>query len=231
MSRNERTLFWICVIFTLAVALLAVALALPRTSAFSFDYQGVFVAIFAALVALLIGWQIFNSIDLTKKMEQANASMEAATAKVNELESRISAEFENLKEMNFGIYCINSAAMSYLQHRINEKRQDYASLASAYLLALHGIGHILRSGIVTDESRRMFRLGNAILTKVMNKLDGDLSEYKEAITTEFDDETHKKADNYFYEIVENKDLLDAKIWEDIEYNQQRRARLRVACAR
>lgn len=50
MSHNEKSLFWICVILTMGMALTALMISLPRTvdseNPISLDYQGAIVTIF-----------------------------------------------------------------------------------------------------------------------------------------------------------------------------------------
>ena len=229
MGPNEKVVFWICVIVSMAIALSAVAMALPRTNIISFDYQGVFVAIFAALVTILIGWQIFNTIGIMKQIDQANQVVKAAIENVKQIENRISTETDKLKEMNFGMYYINTAVMSFFQYRINNNPQDFSNLVTAYVLALRGFSHILHAGISSDESIKMFNLGNGIMSIVITKLEEAIPEYKQAIKAEFDENTHRKADGYFYKIASCKELLGDNIWNSIESLHHRRTKLRVNC--
>ena len=66
MSENERSLFWICVILTMAMAFTAMMISLPRVcdihSNINFDYQTMIVTVLGIFVTTLIGWQIWQTI-------------------------------------------------------------------------------------------------------------------------------------------------------------------------
>lgn len=59
MGSNERTIFWLCVILTMAMAFTALMISLPRVcnihSTINFDYQTMIVTILGIFVTALMG--------------------------------------------------------------------------------------------------------------------------------------------------------------------------------
>lgn len=58
---------WISVV-SLLLSVIAVCVAVWRSPELSFDYQGVIVGVLSLLVTVLVGFQIYNSIDVNRKM-------------------------------------------------------------------------------------------------------------------------------------------------------------------
>lgn len=53
---------------SLLLSVIAVCVAAWRSPELSFDYQGVIVGVLSLLVTALIGWQIYNSIEINRKV-------------------------------------------------------------------------------------------------------------------------------------------------------------------
>lgn len=58
---------WISTV-SLLLSVIAVCVAVWRSPELSFDYQGVIVGVLSLLVTVLVGFQIYNSIDVNRKM-------------------------------------------------------------------------------------------------------------------------------------------------------------------
>lgn len=61
---------WIISITSLLLSVIAVCVAVWRSPELSFDYQGVLVGVLSLLVTILVGFQIYNSIDVNRKMAE-----------------------------------------------------------------------------------------------------------------------------------------------------------------
>lgn len=66
------------------LSIVAVCIAAYRTPELGFDYQGVLVSVLSLLVTILIGFQIYNSITINKKVDSID-SIVASTTK-NEID-------------------------------------------------------------------------------------------------------------------------------------------------
>lgn len=84
---NRNTFANIGVIISLTISIVAICLAVPRTAQTTFDYQGVIVGSLSILVTALIGWQIYNIINI-------NATIKTSSDKVFE---NIRAEYKKLE--------------------------------------------------------------------------------------------------------------------------------------
>lgn len=60
---------WISIV-SLLLSVIAVCVAVWRSPELSFDYQGVLVGVLSLLVTILVGFQIYNSIDVNRKMAE-----------------------------------------------------------------------------------------------------------------------------------------------------------------
>lgn len=229
MGENEKSCFWISCIISICLGLVAIALALPRyTGQLSFDYQGVYVAVFAALVTCLIGWQVFVALDFSKKMDKAKEDFNQAIDSVTELESTLDAKSKTLEELNYGMYFITSAAINYIQARHSTK--DYYSMyATSYILNLRGIKHLLRSGTTTEESGYMFNFASSVLDIILRKFESERSTHLDEIKAGFNIAKHTSAEEEFYGIVTNKEMLKPEIWRNLVDIHNRRIGLQKNC--
>lgn len=93
MSDNEKSLFWICVILTMGMAFTALMISLPRTVDIAnptrLDYQGTIVAIFALLVTILLGWQIYSALEMAKRVRRNESRVNVARNHVEHERQRI----------------------------------------------------------------------------------------------------------------------------------------------
>lgn len=88
----------------------AICVTYPRRFDSSLDYIGIIVGILGALVAILIGWQLYNALNLkelvdqTKKAkEDAIEAKETALSKVETIQQRIDAASTRLNELSANI--------------------------------------------------------------------------------------------------------------------------------
>lgn len=57
-------------IVILVIIIIIVCTHFPRNGELGFDYMGIIVGVLSLLVTMLVGWQIFNLMDVNKKMSQ-----------------------------------------------------------------------------------------------------------------------------------------------------------------
>lgn len=211
MGRNERDVFWICVVMSMALALVAVALALPRgAGALEFDYQGVYVAIFAALVTLLIGWQIFTAIDLEKKVEKSSTKVDKTLKEIENLKEKVETERENAEFFNLGIYYALSAAANYTQMRLGkptDNRKKANAIAHSYCMALRSLAYALECQKDYYKIEALVALDMSIVDIADRRLFGELSQYaKDA----FKPEDHTECDEIYKRIIANASALGSE---------------------
>lgn len=103
----------------IAVSIIALCISAYRTPELGFDYMGVLVGILALLVTILIGWQVFNAIQMQTTLREINSRMNkeiddydhTVSALVVQLHSII--EYFNkryyAKAIDRFIYCLDEA--------------------------------------------------------------------------------------------------------------------------
>lgn len=140
ISNTERSLFWICIILTMGIAIAALVISLPRTvdsrNPTSLDYQGTIVAIFALLVTALIGWQINATLGIDRRVERYERQLQQMQNRIERTEKLVSDK--NNEAVN---YC---AAMIDLYKANNESNR-----AEQYLKYADALGKLLDAN-VTD---------------------------------------------------------------------------------
>lgn len=67
---NRRGISVILSVIALILSAISICYVFQRDGIPPFDYQGVFVAIFSLLITLLIGWQIYNAMEVKAQLKQ-----------------------------------------------------------------------------------------------------------------------------------------------------------------
>lgn len=61
----KKFIYSLCLsLLSIALSIVSICIAAYRTPELAFDYQGIIVGTLAMLVTMLIGWQIYNIIDI-----------------------------------------------------------------------------------------------------------------------------------------------------------------------
>lgn len=223
MGNNEKKVFWLCVIIIMALALSSVAMALPRTvCSETFDYQGIYVAIFAALVTLLIGWQIYNTIGLNRQIDEANDKVANAVERLETLDR----EQKRLTNLNHGLYFVNCGAMSYMQGRIKRGYRLTDNITS-YRLTLRGLQYVMKSELKTDETAYTYRFCLEFLDVLLKFIEEEIVKDKAAVKAVFNLERITDADNEFREIMSKISVLNVDERAKIIDCQHRHNQIRV----
>lgn len=89
LKMKVKEVYSYCLHFvSLAFSTISIVLCCPRVidkGNLGFDYIGVIVGILSLLVAVLIGWQIYKTIDMEKRINEANSYVRRETEKVKYL--------------------------------------------------------------------------------------------------------------------------------------------------
>lgn len=81
---NQFMKYFQFIVSTVAITLsiIAICVSYPRSADFNLDYIGIIVGILGVLVAILIGWQLYNALNLKELVNQTeNAKKDAIEAK------------------------------------------------------------------------------------------------------------------------------------------------------
>ncbi len=72
---HRNRIAWIALGLSVVAAItsvIAISIAAYRSPNLGFDYQGVIVGILSLLVTILIGWQIYNALEIKKEIKKGN---------------------------------------------------------------------------------------------------------------------------------------------------------------
>lgn len=83
MDKRQRIAIWIMCGLSLVLSIVAVCVACFRTGSLSFDYQGVIVGVLSLLVTVLIGWNIYNLIDINNTRKAVKDLLSDTSLKLN----------------------------------------------------------------------------------------------------------------------------------------------------
>lgn len=141
MSDNERSIFWICVILTMAMAFTALMIALPRVcdihSNINFDYQTMIVTILGIFITVLIGWQIWATIISRDEIRR----VQEAADRITRLETELDTQRNIFTRRNFELQELVEAHV-HMNNAINASfhSESYVHLANAII-------HFLNSNV------------------------------------------------------------------------------------
>lgn len=144
MSDNEKNLFWICVILTMAMAFTAMMIALPRIcdihSNLNFDYQTMIVTILGIFITALIGWQIWATISSREEISEMRRNAENAERRFDELNANLTTQRETITHL------VEATRLYSIAHSIRTIAElDAINQREAYALYLEAIVEFLQS--------------------------------------------------------------------------------------
>ena len=99
MKDNRNVITIIFSTISLIASIVALAVALPRTQ-LGFDYLGVIVTILGAIITLLVGFQLYQALNLkedAKKVSEAKEVIEKYAKQVTAIEDKINTLEEQAK--------------------------------------------------------------------------------------------------------------------------------------
>lgn len=102
-------------LIAIVLSIVAICVSYPRSADSGLDYMGFIVGILGVLVAILIGWQLFNSLNIKEYVDKAeiakNEALSAkndALAKVKIIESQIQFASQKLDTLSQKIYLLET---------------------------------------------------------------------------------------------------------------------------
>ncbi len=101
MCKNKKGIFPIILgIINFALLIPLLCMHFPRIidSNLGFDYMGVIVGVLSLLVTVLVGWNIFNTLEFKKELEQIKQQLEEKEKTLKELKEEIEKTLKELKE-------------------------------------------------------------------------------------------------------------------------------------
>ena len=229
MSNTEKSIFWLCVILTMAMAFAALMISLPRTvdtkNPISLDYQGVIIAVFAVLVTSLIGWQIYNSLGVEHKFFKAEKRISNMLSQLQKAKKAIKDSSQSAEDYSSGINCLSIAMIEYVQTYYNRGlslEEQARHFCTSYIVSAKAIIYLIKSNKSEQLLSPIIKLCVDGIELSSNQLfNPKLIEYTQ---NTFKIEDHSACDSYYTSIMKNpRALTPDNIISIIENRKKRQA--------
>lgn len=181
MKPHERWAIYPILLFSLVASVTAICRTHPRVE-LEFDYIGLIVGILALLVTMLIGWQIYNALNLDRKVSDIKKEYDGLKDKSEAL----ARQQENIK-----VY--NEASMEFIQGMTMVSNHNSTNLAQAYSLFASALLHYIEADIDVETN------ADRCLREMLTALTLNIGRWRYG-------ETREKIDNTISEILKKKGL-------------------------
>lgn len=135
MKPHERWAIYPPLLFSLVASVIAICRTHPRVE-LEFDYIGLIVGILALLVTMLIGWQIYNAMNLDRKVSDIKKEYDG-----------LKGRSETLAQQQENIKIYNEASMEFIQGMTMVSNHNSTNLAQAYSLFASALLHYIEADI------------------------------------------------------------------------------------
>lgn len=181
MKPHERWAIYPLLLFSLLASVTAICRTHPRVE-LGFDYMGLIVGILALLVTMLIGWQIYNAMNLDRKVSDIKKEYDG----LKDRSEALAQQQENIK-----VY--NEASMEFIQGITMVSNHNSTNLAQAYSLFTSALLHYIEADIDLETN------ADRCLREMLVALTLDINRWRYG-------ETREKIDNTISEILKKKGL-------------------------
>lgn len=173
MSRSERNLFWIFIIFTLAVAIaglyLALSLASDKNVHLTFNAAEALIGVLSILVTLLLGWQIWTAIRVEDRVQQLQGELDKAREALAENHATVSKQMEQFDHMYNSAIC-STQAMLWYPDKIIKNYQ------STYFYLVRSMSHLVHLG---EQKKEAVRSALRLMTVCIDHMEKENLKFKE----------------------------------------------------
>lgn len=115
-------------VLAIIISIIALANICPRFS--SFDYLGLIVGILTLLVTLLLGWQIYNAIDIRNNLNNLNKKYEDLNINIQAIQTNVDSKTTALEKET-------SELRTRLENLIDAKVSNFEVLGRIYMSSAH----------------------------------------------------------------------------------------------
>ncbi len=181
MKTHERWLVYPFLSISVIASVIAICRTCPRVE-LDFDYMGLIVGILALLVTMLIGWQIYNAMNLDRKVSDIKQEYDG-----------LKDRSEALAQQQENITIYNEASMEFIQGITMVSNHNSTNLAQAYSLFASALLHYIEADIDLETN------ADRCLREMLVALTLDINRWRYG-------ETREKIDNTISEILKKKGL-------------------------
>mgnify|MGYP003288801856 CR=1 FL=1 len=157
-KRSNNTLVWsivptaICIVCTIVIIIL-LCIYFPRHQELDFDYIGIIIGILSVLVTVLIGWNIYTALDLSKRAKKIEDELYTITQDTQkallDIQQRTKEQFDNQSTQNAESEEYMLGSISFVQGMIMMNTKDHRKILNA-IQFLSAISHFAKSHDTKD---------------------------------------------------------------------------------
>lgn len=128
--------------------LIIFAFAYLPAQSLNVDYTAITVAVFGILITVLIGWQIYNAVNVESRISKAEKQLLEMIQKVEDTEKRINDNSESAEKYSTAINCMGCALANYYQIRLDKDKNvklKAREFCVSYNMAVRSITYFLES--------------------------------------------------------------------------------------
>lgn len=133
MSNSKHIITLVLPITSIIVSVIALCRTYPHTSYLGIDYQGIIVGVLALLVTVLIGWQIYTTINVKEELKDIKDLKKEITKQEREIYIR---SINNLFEFQSAMFMMYD----------NKKDKSGTDIFQLYLHGISSIYHLCSLG-------------------------------------------------------------------------------------
>lgn len=197
-------------LYSIILTTICICNIFPRSENLNFDYSGVIVAILSILITILIGWNIWNVIDMKTEINNAKKQIEeyhsSTQKKQEELDNKITELDKKQENIKYFGYAITDFCQVY--SKLEPDKKDYFN---TYCKSLNA----LRNFIKTDEKLEWY--ANACISNMSEAL--RMAKEK---NEQCDEETEKNIKEYLDEVRKCQLNGFSKHWNKISELENKR---------
>ena len=148
MNRKETLIYTILAI-TLVISVISLSISAPRGKLLDFDYIGVIIGLFSLIVTILIGWQIYSTINIK-----------------NVISKEVETGLKDFEQRSLQAIINSQYVIIMREYQINKKIGDYNKVVFNMATALH------LASMVGNVDKIKFCIN--ILNEIIENREGDI---------------------------------------------------------
>lgn len=213
MCKNKKGIFPIILgIINFALLIPLLCMNFPRIidSNLGFDYMGIIVGVLSLLVTVLIGWNIYTALNLSKRTKEiedkVNVIIQNTENALIDIQQRTKEQFDNQSTQNAESEEYMLGSISFVQGMIMMNTQDHRKILNA-IQFLSAISHFAKSHDTKDAIKQ------------------SLVEFRKCIELEENHPNHKDLYDIDINII-NKAIKDIETSSNTEFTDEFRNEFR-----
>lgn len=177
------------------------------------DYTAITVAVFGILITVLIGWQIYNAVNIESRISKAERQLGDTLNRLQATETNIEKHALSSEKYSTAVNYMACALTNYYQIRLDREadiKSKARELCVSYTMSVRAISYLLESEKKTSLTTPWIRVCTNIMERCIDELSKEqyakITEYAPKVMNERCDAAHKLFNKHI-ELFDN-DFID-----------------------